>query len=35
MVLAGAKELHVDLLRAEFDEQRARLRDVRTVTPSE
>jgi len=35
MILAGAKELHVDLLRAELDEQRARLRDVRTVTPSE
>jgi SpoVK/Ycf46/Vps4 family AAA+-type ATPase len=35
MVLAGAKELHVDLLRAELEEQRARLRDVRTVTPSE
>jgi hypothetical protein len=34
MVLAGAKELHVDLLRAELDEQRARLRDVRTVTPA-
>lgn len=28
MVLAGAKELHVDILRAELDEQRARLREV-------
>lgn len=35
MVLAGAKELHADLLRAELEEQRARFRDVRTVTPSE
>lgn len=35
MVLAGAKELQVDLLRTELAEQRARLRDVRTVTPSE
>lgn len=35
MVLAGAKELHRDLLQAELDDQRARLRDVRAVTPSE
>ena len=35
MVLANAKEVHVDLLRAELAEQRARLRDVRTVTPSQ
>lgn len=35
MVLVGAKELHRDLLRAELEEQRARLRDVRAVMPSE
>ncbi|HEY3805161.1 MAG TPA: ATP-binding protein [Kofleriaceae bacterium] len=34
MVLGGAKELHADMLRAELEEQRARLRDVRTVTPA-
>lgn len=31
MVLAGGKELPGDLLRAELEEQRARLRDARTV----
>jgi SpoVK/Ycf46/Vps4 family AAA+-type ATPase len=35
MVLAGAKELHGDLLRAELEEQRTRLRDVRGVMVSE
>jgi SpoVK/Ycf46/Vps4 family AAA+-type ATPase len=34
MVLAGAKELHGDLLRTELEEQRARLRDARTVIAS-
>jgi SpoVK/Ycf46/Vps4 family AAA+-type ATPase len=33
MVLAGAKELHGDLIRAELEEQRARLRDARGVIP--
>ena len=31
MILAGAKELHVDFLRTELEEQRTRLRDVRAV----
>jgi hypothetical protein len=35
MILAGAKELSGDLLRSELDEQRARLRDARTVITSE
>lgn len=35
MVLSGVNELRVDLLRAELDEQRARLRDARTVIASE
>jgi SpoVK/Ycf46/Vps4 family AAA+-type ATPase len=35
MVLAGAKELTGDLLRSELAEQRARLRDARTVIASE
>jgi len=35
MVLAGAKELHGEFLRAELEEQRARLRDARTVIGSE
>ncbi len=34
MILAGDKELHGDLLRAELEEQRARLRDARTVIAS-
>ncbi len=34
MVLAGAKELDGDLLRTELEEQRARLRDARTVIAS-
>lgn len=33
MVLSGAKELHVDLLRAELDEQLARLRDAGLSLP--
>ena len=35
MVMAGAKELTGDLLRCELEEQRARLRDARSVTRSE
>jgi SpoVK/Ycf46/Vps4 family AAA+-type ATPase len=34
MVLVGAKELHGDLLTDALEEQRARLRDARTVTAS-
>lgn len=35
MVLAGGRELHGELLHAELEEQRARLRTARTVTPPE
>lgn len=35
MVLAGGRELHGELLHAELEDQRARLRTARTVTPPE